>query len=82
MKYFEEENYMPKKVDPADLVVFEDSLDDGDWGLIFGPKGELKGLFIPEGKEEHTVPESIIEICYKYFGVDLLEDDVINRTLH
>ena len=61
---------MPKKVDPADLVVFEDSLDDGDWGLIFGPKGELKGLFIPEGSNEDDVPESIINLCCNQFDIN------------
>ena len=80
--YFEEENFMSKKVDPADLVVFEDSLEDGDCGLIFGPNGELKGLFIPEGKEEQTVPEAIIRICQNFYGVDLTDDDDTNRTLH
>tara|TARA_B100001057_G_scaffold271052_2_gene271258 strand:- start:3938 stop:4219 length:282 start_codon:yes stop_codon:yes gene_type:complete len=82
MKHFEEENYMSKKVDPADLVVFEESLEDGDWGLIFGPNGELKGLFIPQGKEEHMVPESIIKICQTFYGVDLTDDDNTNPTLH
>ena len=65
---FDEENYMSKKVDPEDLVAFEESLGEGDWGLIFGPKGQLKGIFIPEGKDEHEVPESLIEICQKYYG--------------
>jgi len=60
---------------------FEDALSDGDWGLIIGEKGELKGLFIPEGKDEEQVPESIIRICEDVFGVDITEDD-ISTTLH
>lgn len=60
---------------------FEEALNDGDWGLIIGPQGELKGLFIPEGKDEEQVPESIIRICEDIFGVDLTEDD-ISTTLH
>ena len=80
-KHIEEENYMSKKEDVIDYVAFEESLEDGDWGLIFGPNGELKGLFIPEGQEERMVPESIIEICQQYYGVDLAVDD-LDRTLH
>jgi len=60
---------------------FESALDTGDWGLIIGSDGNLKGLFIPEGKEEDLVPESIVEICEQYFGVDL-NTDIENITLH
>lgn len=66
--------------DSKELVVFEESLGEGDWGLIFGPEGNLKGIFIPEGKEEDEVPESLIEICQRYYGVDLTSNG--NNTLH
>ena len=33
-------------------IEFEDALEDDDWGLIISSDGSLKGLFIPEGKEE------------------------------
>lgn len=60
---------------------FEEALNEDDWGLIISPAGELKGLFIPEGKSEDQVPESIVRICESIFGVDLTEDD-ISTTLH
>jgi len=61
-------------------VTFEESLEDDDWGLIIGKNGNLKGMFIPEGQQEEWVPESIVEICEKYFGVDLDADN--DNTLH
>ena len=62
----------------TDVVTFEDSLEDDDWGLIIGKDGELKGMFIPEGYEEDLVPNVIIEICKQHFGVDPTEE----VTLH
>ena len=53
----------------------EEQMDDEDWALIIGPGGELKGLFIPEGKDEDFVPDSIMHICAKYFGIDLTDDE-------
>ena len=68
--------------DQTEYVEFADSLDDDDWGLIIGSKGELRGSFIPKGKEEDMVPQSIVKICEEYFGVDLTQDNDINTTLH
>lgn len=65
-----------------EFVQFGDALEDDDWGLIIGNDGELKGLWIPEGKEDDLVPESIITICEKYFGVDLTQDGNTSTTLH
>lgn len=65
-----------------EFVQFGDALEDDDWGLIIGNDGELKGLWIPEGKEDDLVPESIVTICEKYFGVDLTQDGNIPTTLH
>lgn len=59
-------------------ISFEDSLDEDDWGLIISPDGNLKGLFIPEGQEDSEVPEAIVVICQKYFGIDPTEE----VTLH
>lgn len=67
--------------DEQEYDTFESQLDEGDWGLIIGPEGELKGLFMPEGSDEDLVPDSIVEICEKYFGVDLSED-ATPTTLH
>jgi len=58
----------------SEAVTFEDSLDDDDWGLIIGNDGSLKGLFIPDGKDDDEVPEAIIEICIKFFGIDPTEE--------
>ena len=63
-------------------IEFGEALGEEDWGLIFDSEGGLKGIYIPKGKEDDTVPESIVEICEKYFGVDLEEENVINKTLH
>jgi hypothetical protein len=62
----------------SEQMTFEDSLDEDDWGLIIGSDGSLKGLFIPEGHDDDEVPEAIIEICTKFFGVDPTEE----VTLH
>ena len=67
-------------------MTLEDQLGDDDWALIIGADGNLKGLFIPEGKDEDMVPESIVQICAKYFGVDFDEeievDDDDSPTIH
>ena len=52
-----------------------DQLGDDDWALIIGSDGNLKGMFIPEGKDEDEVPYSIVHIMEKYFGLDFSEDD-------
>ena len=66
----------------SEYVNFDEALDEDDWGLIIGSNGALKGLFIPKGKEQDLVPESIVDICEQYFGVDLNADNDINTTLH
>ena len=60
-------------------IEFEEALEDDDWGLIISNDGKLKGLFIPEGKDEDLVPQSILHICEKYFGVDVKEE---SETIH
>ena len=62
-------------------IQFEDALEDDDWGLIISSSGELKGLFIPEGKEEEDVPESIVNMCVRVFGIDVTQD-YQQSTLH
>ena len=51
-------------------ITFEESLGNNDWGLIIDKKGNLKGLFIPDGSTEDDVPENIIQLCCNQFGVD------------
>jgi hypothetical protein len=52
----------------------EEQLGDEDWAIIIGDDGNLKGLFIPEGKDEDLVPESIVTIMAEYFGIDFDEE--------
>jgi len=59
-------------------ITFEESLDEDDWGLIISAKGELKGLFIPDGKDEDEVPNKIVELCIQYFGIDVTEEETIH----
>ena len=67
------------KVDPmSEKIQFEESLDDDDWGIIIGKDGRLKGMFIPEGKDEDEVPTVIVKMCLEYFGIDITEDVTIH----
>ena len=59
----------------------EDQIGDEDWALIIGKDGNLKGMFIPDGADEDEVPESIVVIMEKYFGVDFSDDDDIGEPL-
>ena len=68
---------------------FVESLEEDDYGLIIcGKTGELKGLWIPDGSSDDYVPDSIIELCVQFFGIDPaeFEDDGIGQppteTLH
>lgn len=51
--------------------LFEDALEDTDYGLIVcGKTGNLKGLWIPKGQDDEEVPESLVRICVDVFGID------------
>ena len=66
-------------------ITFEEALRDDDWGLIIDKSGTLKGLFIPDGSSEDDVPDSIIQLCVRYFGIDPEEfygNDSENPTFH
>ena len=59
---------------------FEDSLEDTDYGLIISADGQLKGMFMPEQKEEvDYVPEKIVQILHQVYGMDIDTDSV---TIH
>jgi len=62
----------------SEVVTFEQSLEEDDWGIMIGKNGELKGMFIPEGEDEAEVPEVIINLCKEFFGIDPTEE----VTLH
>lgn len=62
-------------------VEFDEALDDTDFGLIICSKtGRLKGLWIPQGQDEDNVPQTIVDVCLDYFGID--PNDPENETLH
>ena len=66
-----------------DRKTLHDQLGDDDWAIIIGPDGNLKGLFIPDGSDEDEVPESIVYIMEKYFGVDFDEEETSDgHTIH
>lgn len=58
----------------TEKTTFEDALEEDDWGLIIGKDGTLKGMFVPDGEDEEQVPQTIIDICVKFFGVDPTEE--------
>ena len=59
---------------------FEDSLEDTDFGLIISSEGELKGMYMPAGKDElDYVPEEIVQILYQVYGMDINTD---SATIH
>ena len=54
-----------------DIYTFEQVLSATDYGVIIdGETGALRGLFIPEGSEDDDVPETIVNVCRDYFGID------------
>ena len=61
-------------------ISFEDSLEDTDYGLIISADGQLKGMFMPEQREEvDYVPEKIVQILHQVYGVDIGTD---SATIH
>ena len=64
-----------------DYITMDTALEDDDWGLIITASGDLKGLYIPKGKEEEEVPIAIQDICESFFGVDWEDDDKF-QTIH
>jgi|TARA_B100000959_G_scaffold41018_1_gene40778 hypothetical protein len=64
-----------------DYITMDTALEDDDWGLIITASGDLKGLYIPKGKEEEEVPIAIQDICESFFGVDWEDNDKF-QTIH
>jgi hypothetical protein len=63
----------------ADYMGFEDTLEDDDFGLIISKDGFLKGIWIPEGCGDEPVPDSIVELLQKFWGIDPNKN---GETLH
>jgi hypothetical protein len=63
-----------KKID------FESAMGEEDFGLIIGPNGELKGLFVPENDQvqQGFVPETILTILEDVYGMDLGDEATIH----
>jgi hypothetical protein len=60
-------------------VTFEEALADDDFGLIIDKDGNLKGLFMPEGKQENEfVPDTIVTILESVYGLDLGDEVTIH----
>ena len=64
-----------------DYITMDTALEDDDWGLIITASGDLKGLYIPKGKEEEEVPIALQDICEAFFGVDWEDNDKF-QTIH
>lgn len=47
--------------------LYDNEIDDEDYGFIFGPDGELKSVFLPESLPFNT-PEKIAKI-FEIFGI-------------
>lgn len=59
--------------------ILEDIMDDKDFALIFARDGSIKGIFIPEGDNEASVPGTILELL-KLAGIDIHETE--HQTIH
>ena len=51
----------------------DDLMEEEDWALIFGANGQLKGIFIPPGKDDENVPESLLGVL-QAAGIDIHAD--------
>jgi hypothetical protein len=61
-------------------ISFDDALEDTDYGLIVcGKTGKLKGIWVPEDNQNTEIPDSIVELCVHFFGInpDIDNDDTI-----
>jgi hypothetical protein len=54
----------------------DDIMEDNDWALIFGDDGHVKGIFIPQGKQESDVPIEM-ENLLRVMGINLYEDGAV-----
>jgi hypothetical protein len=65
-----------------DSISFDDALESTDYGLIIcGVTGNLKGIWVPEDNDDKEIPDSIVEICVRFFGIDPNTDED-NVRLH
>ena len=57
----------------------DDIMDHDDWALIFSADGSVRGIFIPLGKTEEDIPDSLLNIL-NLFEVDL--HDAKDAVIH
>jgi hypothetical protein len=58
----------------------DDLMEEQDWALIFGADGQLKGIFIPPGKDDENVPDSLLGVLQSA-GIDI-HADAADTVLH
>jgi hypothetical protein len=63
-------------------VGFAESLDDNDYGVIITKTGRIKGVWIPNVREDQPIPQSVVHFCVANFGIDPNNDDYVSQTVH
>lgn len=57
-------------------ISFDEAIGDDDYGLIVcGKTGKLKGIWVPDDNEDTEIPNSIVELCVRFFGIDPNADE-------
>lgn len=70
---------MSQETDLNEELFDDDEWDDGDYGFVVGPNGELKSLMLPEDLMED--PPIEIKRILKIFGIKNIHQ-LEPRTLH
>lgn len=69
---------MSDKVNDVDEDIDDEDFEDGDFGFIISPNGELKTMMIPELMED---PPLEVRRILKIFGIKNIHQ-IEPRTLH
>lgn len=75
---------MSKRIDIIDeemqeLDMYDQEIEDSDFGLVISKNGELKSLFLPE--DEIEIPREV-RIILDLFGVTDVADVLQYHTIH
>lgn len=63
----------------ANSILFEESLEDDDYGLIVdGVTGRLKGIWVPDSKDSEPLPNTIVSVMINCFDVTPDEAETIH----
>lgn len=60
--------------------VYEQEIEDDDFGFIVDANGDLKSVFLPDNMSVSDLPESVQKI-FELFGIDD-PDRLDNTTIH